>query len=178
MPRALTNLENVALAHLWRLGSCTAHELRQAFASSSAGRYSGSPGAIYPLMKRLEGAELVISKPDANGAQKKRVYSITRSGRRAVKGWMNELEARSIFPDDPLRTRFQYLKLLTRKERIEWINSALEALDRQDALTRLEYQSDEYQNPIDQYILDGILKTNRLRRSWLSRAADIVQEIT
>lgn len=171
--RSLTNLENVALAHIWRNGATTAHELRVAFAGSSAGRYSGSAGAIYPLVKRLEAAGYVRAHDAANGAQKKKLYAITRAGKRAVEQWLFAMAPADIFPDDPVRTRFQYLHLLGGDERARWLASAKSAVTQSDMSVKAEYALDEYQSTSDQHVLRGVRAMNKLRRRWLQDAADL-----
>lgn len=171
--RALTNLENVALAHIWRNGAMTAHELRIAFSDSSAGRYSGSAGAIYPLVKRMEAAGLVRARAAANGAQKKKLYTVTRAGKQAVERWIFDMAPADIFPDDPIRTRFQYLHLLGGDDRARWLASAKAAVTQLDASVKAEYALEEYQSASDQHVLRSVLAINNLRRRWLQDAADL-----
>lgn len=174
LKRALTNLEFVALAHLAKIGPCTAHELRKAFADSTSGRYSGSAGAIYPLVRRLEKAGLVSSTESANGAQQKRLYKVLRAGRRAIRDWLEDLQSPDIFPDDPLRTRMQYIYMLAPDEQLKWIDNALLSLDAQDDLVREEYAAPELRTVIDQLILKGVLDANKLRRVWLREARNLL----
>jgi len=175
--RPLTNLEHVALAHLWRTGSMTAHELRLAFAESSAGRYSGSAGAIYPLVKRLSARGLVKGKPDHNGAQKKVLFEITKAGRNAVQEWMFDMKPPAIFPDDPLRTRFQYAYLLSNKQRRDWFSAARNAIDLLEASIKSEYALDEYQSVTDQHVARGAIGANAARRHWLEKGVKILRGI-
>lgn len=168
--RDLTNLENVALAHIWRKGATTAHELRVAFAESSAGRYSGSAGAIYPLVKRLEAAGYVRARASSNGAQKKKLYNITKAGRNAVEKWIFDMPAADMFPDDPVRTRFQYLHLLARNDQARWFEAAKSAVTESNKAVEAEYTLDEYQSASDQHVLRSVLAMNRVRRRWLTEA--------
>lgn len=163
----LTNLECVALARLWRFGRCTAHQLRSAFAGSTAGRYSGSAGAIYPLMKRLEQSGYIRSAAARNGAQKKRLFSILKKGKRAVIAWMKSMPPPEIFPDDPLRTRVQYLDFLPRGEQERWRQDALNALDALDGAVLAEYESIPDRTALDDQVRDGVLDANRQRRRWV-----------
>ena len=172
--RPLTNLECVALAHIGRGEPCTRHELRLAFEQSAAGRYSGSAGAIYPLVSRLEAAGLISSKSAANGEQKKRLYSITNHGREAVRKWMFDLDPRQTFADDPLKTRLQYLMYFTAEGRRRWIDAAIDSLGAQDAEIRYEYENADALTEYDQYVLKGVLAANRLRRKWLEDAKKII----
>lgn len=168
--RDLTNLENVALAHIWRKGATTAHELRVAFAESSAGRYSGSAGAIYPLVKRLEAAGYVRGRASANGAQKKKLYKITKAGQNAVEKWIFDMAPAEMFPDDPVRTRFQYLHLLANDDQTRWFASAKSAVTESNKSVEAEYALDEYQSASDQHVLRSVRAMNRVRRQWLIEA--------
>lgn len=170
MRRRLTNLENVALAQLGKIGPVTAYQVRKAFAQSSSGRYSGSAGAIYPLLRRLENDGLVRAAKSANGDQEKQLYSLTRAGRRAVKAWLFDLEPEEIFPDDPLRTRFQFLQSLSTEDRKRWIESAIEAVSALDRAVMIEYGDAAYDNEIDQHVLKGVTSTNNNRKRWLRAA--------
>ncbi|MEO1252047.1 MAG: helix-turn-helix transcriptional regulator [Pseudomonadota bacterium] len=174
--RDLTNLEAVALAHLQKMGPSTAHELRIEFASSSAGRYSGSAGAIYPLVKRLEKAGYLKGAPDRKGAQRRTLFELTAKGRRAVRSWILSMKPSEIFPDDPLRTRFQYIAQLPPAARARWFVEARRALDRLDATIRAEYESQSLQSEVDQLVMDGALDANKQRRRWLMRAEETLAE--
>ncbi|WDI30431.1 PadR family transcriptional regulator [Hyphococcus flavus] len=172
MARDLTNLENVALAHLWKVQPCTGHQLRLAFESSSAGRYSGSSGAIYPLLRRLESSGLIRSRVGANGEQQKKLYTITARGLAAAKRWLLKLEPKDAFADDPIKTRFQYIRLLDEKFQAEWFRLAIAALEEQDDMMRKEYAAEEYKNVVDQLVMTSVIKANRERRRWLRKAEE------
>ncbi len=176
LARNLTNLECVALAHLNRIGPCTAHELRQAFTLSTAGRYSGSAGAIYPLVKRLQAAGFIDSKSDANGAQNKQVYCVVAKGEQAVKQWLLTFEPKDIFPDDPLRTRFQYIRQLSKDEQRQWLDAANAALTKQNQNVIEEYQAMVYQNPVDKFVCLGVLETNKTRQRWIKSARKLLAQ--
>jgi PadR family transcriptional regulator, regulatory protein PadR len=50
----------------------------------SAGAFQLSEGTVYPALYRLERAGLLTSRWDASGARKRRVYRVTRAGRREL----------------------------------------------------------------------------------------------
>ncbi len=176
MSRELTNLECVALAQIWKMRSCTAHELRLSFATSTSRRYSGSAGAIYPLLRRLEASGYVKSSTGRNGQQNKRIYALRSKGLKAVVQWLGDLDPAVVSTDDPLRTRFQYLRLLKSAERADWFEAAAMALKAQDAAIRAEYEQAAYANDIDQAVCEGALEMNRLRQRWLSRMSKIFND--
>ena len=64
----------------------TGYALRKVFETTPMGRYSSSPGSIYPALAKLEGNGLLEKRP-ASGAAKEN-YHATRKGRAALKRWL------------------------------------------------------------------------------------------
>lgn len=174
--RKLTNLENVLLAQIWHRGDCTPHELRRNFADSSSARYSGSAGAIYPLIRRLESFGLVISRPDRRGRQARRLYTITDDGVAALREWLLDLQPKETFADDPIRTRFQYLSAFERNEQLEWLQCADKTLAEQADIVRAEYAQAGYQTEIDGLVRDEVLASIQLRRRRLALARERIEQ--
>ena len=50
----------------------------------SRGAFDLSEGTVYPALYRLEGAKLLSSRWSVVGGRRRRVYSVTRAGRRAL----------------------------------------------------------------------------------------------
>lgn len=174
--RTLTNLENVLLAQLFHRQECTAHELRRNFAESSSARYSGSAGAIYPTIRRLESFGLVASRPDSRGRQSRRLYRITQSGRAAMRDWLLDLKPGETFADDPIRTRFQYLSAFSRDEQLGWLQRADATLARQADMVQAEYADPAYRTDIDTLVRDEVLASIRLRRRRLALARQHIEQ--
>jgi DNA-binding PadR family transcriptional regulator len=110
-PRPLTELEGTVMGVLWARQPCTPYQVRREFLASPSPHWSGSAGAIYPLVQRLEKAGLVRSEPHATGSRRSRVYRLTPAGRRALVRWMGPPVADDIVgvPPDPLRARIALL---------------------------------------------------------------------
>ena len=75
--RALTELEGTVLGLVWARQPCTPYRVRREFTDSPSPYWSGSAGAIYPLMARLESAGLLRSAPHATGERGSRRYRLT-----------------------------------------------------------------------------------------------------
>src|SRR3954466_1827399 len=101
-PTMITDLEGAALAIIARDGSTTSYRLAREFASSPSQFWSGSSGAIYPLMARLRRRELVLGKPDATGRRKATSFSITAEGRRELETWLLDVDRAADMGFDPL----------------------------------------------------------------------------
>jgi DNA-binding PadR family transcriptional regulator len=111
--KTLTELEGAALAIIKRRGPCTAYVVKEAFRTSPSEFWSGSAGAVYPLMKRLETRKLISSKADKSDGRARREFSVTKAGDAAITDWLTDAERASSLGFDPLRTRLFFCDLLT-----------------------------------------------------------------
>jgi PadR family transcriptional regulator PadR len=72
------------------------YELGQRLAQRSGGELDVPEGSLYPALHRLERGGLVASAWHTDGGRRRRVYRLTRSGRRAVSASREEWRAFSI----------------------------------------------------------------------------------
>lgn len=166
-----TELEAAVLGVVWQEGPCTRYAIRQHFLESRAPRWSGSAGAIYPLVQRLETRGLVRSSPSARGRRAQRNYRITRLGGATLKRWLRlpiaQCDATLIH--DPLRTRIVFLSALPREEALSFVSDALEALRR----SLRQAQEDCHENPVHEdqfahFAARNALLVTRARVKWLA----------
>lgn len=133
--RGLTELEAVVLLLMGRRQPVSAYAVRVALERTPNARFSGSAGAVYPAIRRLEGAGLVESVASPQGRRPGRVLRVTRKGRSALARWaMGPMDAREMFAHDPLRVRAAALDLLTARERRAWFARAERCVREQMAL--------------------------------------------
>ena len=112
-----TDLEAAVLAVVWRDGPCTAYAIRQHFRQSPTPRWSGSAGAIYPLVRRLEARGLLRSTPGKVGARNQRDCELTAEGLAALRRWLRvPSEVDTALLHDPLRTRVLFLSALSPRD--------------------------------------------------------------
>jgi len=65
------------------------YDLRKIFEAMAIGSYSGSPGAIYPALRRLEREGLVEGEIDSTTALRpKKVFRPTKAGRKTLGNWL------------------------------------------------------------------------------------------
>jgi DNA-binding PadR family transcriptional regulator len=129
--RSLSELELAALGYLWRDGPCTAYRVRRGFEESPSSHWSGSSGAIYPLLRRLEERGFVRSKSGATGARPRKTVSVTPDGRDVLRKWLEsviDLDVASSI-HDALRTRMFFLDLLPPAARLDVVRSAIRACE-------------------------------------------------
>jgi DNA-binding PadR family transcriptional regulator len=65
------------------------YDLRKVFSSTSMKSYSGSPGAIYPALSRLEKAGLIRGTvEEGSGLRRRQIFRLTAKGLAELKIWI------------------------------------------------------------------------------------------
>ena len=177
--RSLSELECFILGLVWKYGPCTAYALRQQLQSSPSTQWSGSAGAIYPLVRRLEKAGLLKSRSAGRGKRASHEYAITARGEAALRHWIGPplpTEALTV-AHDPLRSRVRFLSLLSAPERRAWIDAALQTLH--EVARRVRSWEEANANDPDPFVSlltrSGLLDV-RARRNWLRQARRITSK--
>ena len=113
----LTELEGAVLATIAERGPMTAYGLKEIFRRSPSGFWSGSAGAVYPLVKRLEARGLLTSAETSASKRPKREFAISTEGQRLMRAWIADVAQATNLGYDPLRTRAQFSHLLDQDQR-------------------------------------------------------------
>lgn len=165
MKRALSELEGCVLGHLWKHGPATAYAVRKELLDSPSWHWSGSAGAIYPLLERLEKRKLVASREGARGDRAHWAYGLTAAGRRALLAWLAPDLAHDIISvaPDPLRTRMYFLGALPARQRTAFLAAAREKLLQHIKEIEAMPRSDQY----DDLAIRGAVRAARARIAWL-----------
>ena len=174
MPRTTSELEGAVLGVIWREGPCTAYAVRKRFVASPSPQWSGSAGAIYPLVRRLQKKRLLASRILAGTKRGGRLYTLTSTGQQVLNEWIKPPLSPMVtgVPADPLRTRIGFLGALTPAEQRSFIDTALQGNDAEIQATLLEIKESREEN--DHWHLlaaQGALACLRARRTWLRAAA-------
>lgn len=165
----LTDLEAAALGFVSSLGPCTAYRIRKCFLDSPSARFSGSAGAIYPLLSRLEERGYVTSSEVKTGKRPARAYAITRDGKQALRTWLRDVDPAVTFADDPLRTRMLYLSELPPAARTAWFDDAEASIRSQEA--RIDaFAARLPATPFVHQANENARRLNRARLRWLEAA--------
>ncbi len=99
----LTDLEGAALAEIASRSKATSYAIAQAFSHSPSEYWSGSAGAVYPLVKRLAERGLLEPSPATTGMRARIDYRITPQGHSALEDWLLDARRASGMGFDPLR---------------------------------------------------------------------------
>jgi DNA-binding PadR family transcriptional regulator len=175
--RDLTELEGCVLGLLWQLGPCTAYAIRKEFLTSPSPHWSGSAGAIYPLIERLEGQRLIRAADGAAGLRRSKRYSLTPVGRQALRRWLGPplADATLGIPPDPLRTRMRFLGALPPGRKASLLTEAESRL--RAHLARVEEECERYRRagePHAYLMARGAVRMLRARLDWIR---EVVEEL-
>lgn len=165
----LTELEGTVLGVVWADGPLTPYAVRSTFLKSRSSHFSGSAGAIYPLLERLSETGLVQAKPHQQGSRESRRFTITAAGKRALRQWMSRDKGEMAAVEfDPMRTRVHFLGILTPRRRERFIEECAASLRHEIEQTELmieRHRKSESKWRI--YGATGALRTLQARLAWL-----------
>ena len=71
-----------------RLGRRTGYEIKSLVDVSTRHFWAASYGQIYPELKRLEDSGLITGEDEAQGARKRRAFTLTALGEEALEAWI------------------------------------------------------------------------------------------
>ena len=165
-----TELEGAVLGVLREQGPCTAYAVRRVFLDSPSPYWSGSAGAIYPLMKRLQRLGRIASRGGSTGRRPSRLYNLTAAGDRAFRAWLQPPWPALVtgVPADPLRTRVSFLGVLSVTERRRFLREAIERIephlrDQERDLARHRKEGNRFETAVARGAIASLLA----RRRWL-----------
>ena len=172
--RRATELEGAVLGVLRERGPCTAYAVRRVFLDSPSPYWSGSAGAIYPLMKRLQRLGRIVSRTGSTGRRPSRLYQLTAAGERAFRVWLRPPWPAVVtgVPADPLRTRVSFLGALSAPERSRFLKAAIDRIephlrDQEKDLSRHRREGNIFETAVAR----GAIASLKARRRWLRETA-------
>jgi DNA-binding PadR family transcriptional regulator len=171
--RKLTELEGCVLGLVWAKGPCTAYALRKEFLDSPSPHWSGSAGAIYPLVERLERWRLIRSAPHAAGRRHSKRYVLTPGGLRRLYAWMGPpLSDETVgVPADPLRTRLEFLGALPPAQQAVFLAEAERGLREQVRRVEEDYARRPPGDAVGRLTARGALAALQARLEWIREVA-------
>ena len=180
-PSELSELEGGVLGIVHESPGCTAHSVRERFRRSRSSHWSGSAGAIYPLMKKLLEAGLLSAEETPRGSRVRRTYSITAAGTRELKRWLGpplpEWVASVTF--DPLRTRVPFLDALPKARQLAFLEEAEALLEAELQELRRERKAveDEPEMFWELVSAEGCVASAQARLRWIRGTIDKLREL-
>jgi DNA-binding PadR family transcriptional regulator len=165
---AITDLDYTVMAIVGRDGPMSPYDVRKVFAGSLTPIWSSSTGSVYPSIRRLAQAGLIVgSAPE--GARNRTTVVLSAQGRRLLQGWLLGITAEvAAATPDPVRTRLFFIDLLNPADRIAIFDRAEEST--RAALAHAERRRAERpRDLVTDLISEGVLSELRARLDWLGR---------
>ena len=121
----------MVLGLVWVDGPCTAYAVRRTVQASLSTQWSGSAGAVYPAVARLEQRGLIRLRAQSTGRRRSQALEITVKGTRVLADWLGPpVDSAALgIPPDPLRTRLRFLELLPPARQSSFLDEAIEAVE-------------------------------------------------
>ncbi len=176
--RELSRLELAVLGLVFQGAPCTAYWIRRQFRASPSSFFSGSAGAVYPAVRRLEVRSLVKATTRREGRRRSVEYRLTARGRRALEAWLSPpFPFEDVaFTMDPIRTRVYYLEALGAGERRRFVAEAVEQARRRAAIVESESEERRRAGDLFGYLGGrGVVHEARARVRWLEELRRVVE---
>ncbi len=148
----------------------TGYEIKKRVCETMGMIASPSFGAVYPILHRLlRESAVTMDVVEQEGRPAKKVYSITRRGRRDFELWLREPAAA-----DQVRREFLLKVLLARNLEPEPLNEHLQRRREEtealcDALEMMYAQPDRHINGAHAWVIDYAREMCRAELHWLDR---------
>ena len=170
MPR-LSHLAYIALGVVSEEQPCTAYAVMRLFQKSSSTYFSGSAGAIYPLLKRLEAVGLVKAQRSKAGSRTRRHFTLTAAGKSALKKWLcAPIPAEDVdFTVDLLRARVFFFDALSKRDRMKFVTNARELIEERIVKEREQLSAlSGIANRFERLATRSAILADQGRLKWLS----------
>jgi DNA-binding PadR family transcriptional regulator len=166
----LTDLESCVLAIVGRAGACTAYAVRKSLGRSLSSYWSGSAGAIYPLLDKLSRSGWLTFEEQPFGKRRRRSYRLSAKGRRQLRRWlMAPVPAEAAaHTHDPLRVRVFFLGMIPAEQRRAFLQDAVARTA--DVLCAHRLDRDRKQEELSEWDLrgrEGAIRELEARLDWL-----------
>ena len=162
-PPVLTELEGATLSEIHHRANRTTFQVRRAFQTSPSIEWSGSAGAVYPAIRRLVEAGLVVSLPITTG-RKGSALSLSLEGVRALEAWICDPVRATSVGLDPFRLRAGLWATLEPDRRTAALATLKASVD--EELERLRAALDGL-DPVERARSEWSIRLQALRSQWL-----------
>jgi DNA-binding PadR family transcriptional regulator len=168
--RTLSELEGAVLGLVWVHAPCTTYRVRQFFLRSPSPHWSGSAGAVYPLLERLTRRRLLVFETRFTGRRSGREYRLSRRGLEELRRWTagGISERTAGVPVDPLRVRIRFLGSLSPKQRNTFLSEARRKVRAHVRMVERDCRARRADGDTFSYLTArGALLALRARMTWL-----------
>lgn len=132
MPPVVLSSLSLAILGLLSMQPMSGYDLRRAFEASALGRFSSSPGAIYPALTRLETVGWIAPRAElVANARARRPFELTETGRAALEAHLSlRVTAEEVVRGlDHLLLRFSFMGILPKRVSRDFLSQLVAALE-------------------------------------------------
>jgi DNA-binding PadR family transcriptional regulator len=173
--KRLGEFDLVLIGAIYR-GFTNGYAIRKQILRSRGSRWSGSTGAIYPALRRLEAARYLERIASAGDERRLRTsYKVTPKGKTALRRWLTDPipEHEIGLISDPLRSRCFLLFMLTPAVRAKTVAQWIQA--NESYLSYFSKRAADVSTTSNVYAglgFHNVVELLKGRRRWLKRLAD------
>lgn len=170
--KRLSELEAMVLGLIASEGPCTAYAVRRIVGASLSAQWSGSAGAVYPAVARLQEHGLVRAREQATGKRVSQALTATAAGKRALAAWLKAPTDPLVLgiPPDPIRLRLRFFALLSADERLTFLDEAITTIENTVAgiTADIKRSENEGSSPYEVAMAKGALYATNARLRMLT----------
>lgn len=145
------------------------YEIKALVDNSTRFFWAASYGQIYPELKRLSEAGLIVGSERPTGGRKRTVYEITADGEEELRAWLRQPPQAFEMRDEGLLKLF-FADALPREEALEILRSMrAKRLAVNEQLRELKQMKGELDDPFPMIVLQGGLEFTEWFADWCER---------
>ena len=145
------------------------YEIKALVDNSTRFFWAASYGQIYPELKRLSEAGLIVGSDTPTGGRKRTVYEITADGEEELRSWLRQEPETFEMRDEGLLKLF-FADALPREEAVEILHSMrTRRLAVHQQLEAIREAKGEIEDPFPMIVLQGGLEYTQWFADWCER---------
>lgn len=145
------------------------YEIKALVDNSTRFFWAASYGQIYPELKRLSEAGLIVGSDSPTGGRRRTVYEITADGEEELRSWLRQRPQTFEMRDEGLLKLF-FANALPREEAVEIVRAMrAERLAINERLRAIEELKGEIDDPFPMIVLRGGLEFTEWFADWCER---------
>ena len=145
------------------------YEIKALVDNSTRFFWAASYGQIYPELKRLSEAGLIVGSDSPTGGRKRTIYEITADGEEELRAWLRQAPETFEMRDEGLLKLF-FADALSREEAVEILRSMrAKRLAVYEQLKAIGELKGEIEDPFPMIVLQGGLEFSQWFADWCER---------
>lgn len=150
-------------------GHATGYAIKAEIERSTRLYWGASVGGIYPELRRLTDAGLIVQRDDPRGGAVRHAYSLTDAGRDALTRWLTDPAAPVIEMRNEALLRLRFAGVLEPAEQIEVVRAMRAVHEQRAELLRAQIREGEFDDPLHELTIEFGVGWNEWAIGWCER---------